>query len=167
MQEAGGRAACFQETGNDEGGSVKKNTNTRRKKTALRDGRCNAPMGEASGARSLGLSALGLAGLSGRRACRLRPSSRLMPRRPVRHRWQPKAPTAENSRRRYRERGCDVVVVGLGTGGLVAASAAAKEGARSSASIARPPWAPRMPRYCWCVSRGIQPRASVRQPPDH
>ena len=94
---------------------MEKNTNAMEKAScAMEDA---APMGEGISRRSfLGLGALGAAGLAalGLAGC---------------------APQANNAVQAgsadvAAEESCDVVVVGLGTSGLVAASAAAKEGAK-------------------------------------
>ena len=107
---------------------MEKNTNAMEKAScAMEDA---APMGEGISRRSfLGLGALGAAGLAALGLAGCAPQANNAAQAGSAD-VAAEAPTAEELPAADTEESCDVVVVGLGTSGLVAASAAAKEGAK-------------------------------------
>lgn len=107
---------------------MEKNTNAMEKAScAMEDA---APMGEGISRRSfLGLGALGAAGLAALGLAGCAPQANNAAQAGSAD-VTAEAPTAEELSAADTEESCDVVVVGLGTSGLVAASAAAKEGAK-------------------------------------
>ena len=107
---------------------MEKNTNAMEKAScAMEDA---APMGEGISRRSfLGLGALGAAGLAALGLAGCAPQANNAAQVGSAD-VAAEAPTAEELPAADTEESCDVVVVGLGTSGLVAASAAAKEGAK-------------------------------------
>ena len=107
---------------------MEKNTNAMEKAScAMEDA---APMGEGISRRSfLGLGALGAAGLAALGLAGCAPQANNAAQVGSAD-VAVEAPTAEELPAADTEESCDVVVVGLGTSGLVAASAAAKEGAK-------------------------------------
>lgn len=107
---------------------MEKSTNAMEKAScAMEDA---APMGEGISRRSfLGLGALGAAGLAALGLAGCAPQANNAAQAGSAD-VAAEAPTAEELPAADTEESCDVVVVGLGTSGLVAASAAAKEGAK-------------------------------------
>ena len=151
MQGAG-RRVCFTQ-GNRQRQRrvpVEKSTNAMEKAScAMEDA---APMGEGISRRSfLGLGALGAAGLAalGLAGCAPQANNAVQAGSAD---VAAEAPTAEELPAADTEESCDVVVVGLGTSGWWRPLPRLRRARRSSALIARPPWAPRMPR--WCLACG-------------